>query len=534
MPENPEISHSFEHLALPAAEQTDNSESDSERGKAMSTTTDASDPSNEILTITTNSESNSESNMNIKDDPPSTISSPSQIIPIPSAVDHSQTNASEEVTRGALSHDPSGTQIVYVEVRSPTTGAGGETFPLEEFSESPQNNLVAKSTSELSLTVNSAAMVDDDSEAGRSSQVDPDGAMPSHRSSLSRRFSEDELHSEDVLLFEEANVSSVDPSKSPPGTPPISPLAPLEIREVRPPENEEITLVPENLQAEQQQEPENLQIIEQAQEQSPVGLPYTRQGYIHSVERPHEYNNIPHDPHEYNNIPHESDNSILSTHTPSVASGSRQIEFSPAQVSAHLPPTVQTIAAIHQPPDRATPLFQPTLQRIPASAPTVPILPPAHAMLPQQHSVPVPAHANGYHPHFQTAAPIMPTMPTMPPSSIMMSNGGKRKIYLRLVEDVNTPQSRKGLFLFKRRSSRGILATPGAEMGTPDQPQTLGRGSVTVSWYEGTTSQELHEHVQNSVIRKLGLQGTVKMYDLRILDETTNPPEGKHSTVRHP
>ena len=53
------------------------------------------------------------------------------------------------------------------------------------------------------------------------------------------------------------------------------------------------------------------------------------------------------------------------------------------------------------------------------------------------------------------------------------------------------------------------------------------RGRVTVSWYDGTTSLELYEHVRNSVARKLQLSATNKLSDVRILDEGSSPPEGK-------
>ena len=126
----------------------------------------------------------------------------------------------------------------------------------------------------------------------------------------------------------------------------------------------------------------------------------------------------------------------------------------------------------------------------------------------------------------------------MPPPAVIMAQSqvvGKRKIHFRLVEDIRIPTStRKGMrgsFLsFRRNSSRNnnLLMTPPLE---EEPPQEMDRGRVTVSWYEGTTTLELMEHVRNAVIRKLGLQGTTKLAELRILDEGSNPPEGKQSAA---
>jgi hypothetical protein len=61
----------------------------------------------------------------------------------------------------------------------------------------------------------------------------------------------------------------------------------------------------------------------------------------------------------------------------------------------------------------------------------------------------------------------------------------------------------------------------------PELYKTVDRGTVTVSWYEGTSSLELQQHVRNSVVRKLKLDNSsVQLDDLRVLDDTVDPPEG--------
>merc|ERR1712238_193187 len=89
-------------------------------------------------------------------------------------------------------------------------------------------------------------------------------------------------------------------------------------------------------------------------------------------------------------------------------------------------------------------------------------------------------------------------------------------------------QPEKGGFLsFRRR--KGIKSRMYSSISEFDPNKVRDhwedRGSLTVSWYEGTSSVELQEHVRNSVIRKLGIKGTTKLLDFRVLDESTNPPE---------
>jgi hypothetical protein len=112
-----------------------------------------------------------------------------------------------------------------------------------------------------------------------------------------------------------------------------------------------------------------------------------------------------------------------------------------------------------------------------------------------------------------------------PYASSQMLGGGRRKIKLRLEEDIRTDDRRS---FFSRSFSRhkrddSLLSVDSvARIG-------IDRGSIAVSWFEGTTSTELQEHVRKSVVRKMGLHGDVKLNDLRIIDETMDPPEGKDS-----
>lgn len=136
------------------------------------------------------------------------------------------------------------------------------------------------------------------------------------------------------------------------------------------------------------------------------------------------------------------------------------------------------------------------------------------------------------------------------PNQVTTLPGGKRKIHLQLWEDISSTMMKPetSSFLSFRRK-KGILrrspqhSTPISEVdemnhnpnddNNGNDPsknnQWADRGMLTVSWYEGTSSLELQEHVQNSVIRKLGLGSTTKLIDFRVLDETSDSPEGTSS-----
>mmetsp|Transcript_33444 Transcript_33444/g.50451 ORF Transcript_33444/g.50451 Transcript_33444/m.50451 type:complete len:796 (-) Transcript_33444:859-3246(-) len=94
--------------------------------------------------------------------------------------------------------------------------------------------------------------------------------------------------------------------------------------------------------------------------------------------------------------------------------------------------------------------------------------------------------------------------------------GGRRKISLKLEEDAkyNTRRS----FFFRRKSS------PGGSLQSIEEPG-IERGTITVSWFEGTSTSELQEHVRNSVMRKLHIDSSTQLVDIRIMDRSEDPPQ---------
>ena len=71
------------------------------------------------------------------------------------------------------------------------------------------------------------------------------------------------------------------------------------------------------------------------------------------------------------------------------------------------------------------------------------------------------------------------------------------------------------------------------DAGDHSSIRLVNRGIISVSWYEGTTSSEMTQHVYNCVLRKLKTgsndnsgEGKKKLEDVRLLDETVVPCQG--------
>jgi hypothetical protein len=169
-----------------------------------------------------------------------------------------------------------------------------------------------------------------------------------------------------------------------------------------------------------------------------------------------------------------------------------------------------------------------------------PMAQPPHAFVPQPppQQMHQPPHVLQHQASFGSQAQIMgrtsfgyQAVPAMPPMPSPMAHGGKRKIKLSLQEEILAKpiHARRKSFFF--RSSRD-LDTPESLGTTPggEQVNEVDRGTITVSWFEGTSSTELAEHVTRSVSRKLKLNDDQTLDDIRILDTNVDPPEGRLRT----
>jgi len=123
---------------------------------------------------------------------------------------------------------------------------------------------------------------------------------------------------------------------------------------------------------------------------------------------------------------------------------------------------------------------------------------------------------------------------------------GRRTMKLKLMEEVRTDGllqnegSKKSIFsrvsvLARRTRSMGssddLEVREQSEMevnsGSPQKMKTtaVDRGEVTISWYDGTSTVELHDHVRKSVETKMRIGRKKLLLNLRVIDESTDPPE---------
>ena len=137
----------------------------------------------------------------------------------------------------------------------------------------------------------------------------------------------------------------------------------------------------------------------------------------------------------------------------------------------------------------------------------------------------------------------------------------KRAIQLRLEQEVKTDRGGEGFskytskFLkFRRPRVRSIddcADTPLKSLDSdltrcdsvPESPEPessyngkrsstlINHGSISISWYDGTSTVELQDHVRKSLCRKLDLDPSQRVNNIRLIDESVIPSEGKLSTA---
>jgi hypothetical protein len=164
---------------------------------------------------------------------------------------------------------------------------------------------------------------------------------------------------------------------------------------------------------------------------------------------------------------------------------------------------------------------------------------PAFVPTPQQHStapapsyltpyaVTAPAPSNGGG-GSRTSPPFM-ILNSAPPAAAAR-DGGRRKMNLHLLEESLVPAKRPKRSFLGHFRSRSVSSTSSSSalQAISEGPEFVAtdRGHISVSWFAGTLAIELQEHVRRSVIRKLRLPATTQLIDLRLLDESQDPPEG--------
>jgi hypothetical protein len=105
---------------------------------------------------------------------------------------------------------------------------------------------------------------------------------------------------------------------------------------------------------------------------------------------------------------------------------------------------------------------------------------------------------------------------------------GRRKIHLHLEEEIEMPQKQQSGILghIRTRSKRMMFGSDSLPSLDGIQFKVQDKGALTISWFDGTSSIELQEHVRKSIRRKLQLPNNIQIVDLRLLDESVNPPDG--------
>ena len=202
----------------------------------------------------------------------------------------------------------------------------------------------------------------------------------------------------------------------------------------------------------------------------------------------------------------------------------------PEQVSPLLPPLVET----QVPTDISLRSFHgsPQSNREPLLMMGGPVSDEIELLPPIEQRPTVPSLDGSQQPRVYIQQPIRPQRSfgylnqaavSIPAQSSMMtpSSGGRRKIRLHLQQDVRNLPGQGFLGHFRQRSRNMFGHSEDMDDDFVD------RGRITVSWFEGTTSQELQEHVRRSAFRKLKLQKHIELTDLRFVDESSDPPEGK-------
>mmetsp|Transcript_31316 Transcript_31316/g.45645 ORF Transcript_31316/g.45645 Transcript_31316/m.45645 type:complete len:875 (+) Transcript_31316:214-2838(+) len=204
-------------------------------------------------------------------------------------------------------------------------------------------------------------------------------------------------------------------------------------------------------------------------------------------------------------------------------------------------PQVAPSPSMHMIPNPLVMAPAPAVAAAPIMVPA-PVMASASAMAPlqPQHLQQAPNMSLTYQPQLSDQQLTALSMAASAITERSAPASGRRAITLRLLEDVAASAAFNGgskgsklKSLFRRHSARGELRGGGGirrslssdSLRNNNEPSD--RGTITVSWYEGTTTVELQDHVRNSVSRKLKLKvgGSKQLKDIQLIDENVVPNE---------
>jgi len=98
-----------------------------------------------------------------------------------------------------------------------------------------------------------------------------------------------------------------------------------------------------------------------------------------------------------------------------------------------------------------------------------------------------------------------------------------------LVASESAPKTQQGhspVLVSKNNKSNSDRNISSSQLQHPFSKE-VSKGSITVSWYDGTTTAELQEHVRNSIVRKLGKD----VENIRLMDYGQEHPDDESTEV---
>ena len=148
--------------------------------------------------------------------------------------------------------------------------------------------------------------------------------------------------------------------------------------------------------------------------------------------------------------------------------------------------------------------------------------------IPQPMYVPVTRNSVAHELQFSAPVPQQPARRSM---SLRLEE--EIKVHLPVAEGSATKKKKSLLSRISRRRAKSHnIGDDNEDVVQSIQTnypaiKRIDRGTVSVSWYAGTTSTELQNHVKNCVERKLSLGSKKLLRNFRVIDESVQPSEGE-------
>jgi hypothetical protein len=109
----------------------------------------------------------------------------------------------------------------------------------------------------------------------------------------------------------------------------------------------------------------------------------------------------------------------------------------------------------------------------------------------------------------------------------LQTEGSKKSIFSRVSVLARRTRSMGSNDDFELQDNKAVVML---NSSSPQKVKTMvvDRGEVKISWYDGTSTVELQDHVRKSVENKMRIGRKKLLLNLRVIDESTDPPEGMY------